>query len=201
MPELIERARGLAVPGARHILGITGPPGSGKSTLARRLAVELGPAAIVVPMDGFHLSNAELVRLGRRGRKGAPDTFDAAGYVALLRRLLAGEPGPVYAPTFDRDLEEAIAGDIAVAPEVPLVITEGNYLLYDEGPWAALAPLLSEAWYVQPDEEVRLDRLVRRHIDHGKTEAEAIAWSHGTDQANAALIAATRSRATLIVPG
>ena len=90
---------------------------------------------------------------------------------------------------------------IAVAPEVPLVITEGNYLLYNEGPWAALAPLLTEAWYVEPDEEVRLDRLVRRHIDHGKTEAEAIAWSHGTDQANAALIAATRSRATLIVPG
>jgi pantothenate kinase len=164
------------------------------------LETALAPDAIVVPMDGFHLSNAELVRLGRRDRKGAPDTFDAAGYVALLRRLRAGESWPVYAPTFDRDLEEAIAGDIAVSPSVPLIVAEGNYLLYDEGPWAGLAELLDEVWYVEPAEEVRLHRLVRRHVAHGKSEAEAEAWSHGTDQRNAVLIAATRSRATLVVP-
>jgi pantothenate kinase len=199
LPELIERARKLVDSGDRRILGITGPPASGKSTLARRLATELAPDAIVVPMDGFHLANAELLRLGRRDRKGAPDTFDAAGYVALLRRLRAGEPGPVYAPTFDRSLEEAIAGAIPVPPEVPLVVAEGNYLLYDDGPWAGLAPLLDEVWYLEPPEEVRLDRLVRRHVEHGKTEAEAVAWSHGTDQRNASLIADTRPRATLVV--
>jgi pantothenate kinase len=187
--------------GDRRILGITGPPGGGKSTLAARLVAELAPHAVVVPMDGFHLSNAELVRLGRRDRKGAPDTFDAAGYVALLRRLRAGEPGPVYAPTFDRTIEEAIAGDIAVRPEVRLVIAEGNYLLYDKGPWAGLVSLLDEAWYIDPPERERLEGLVRRHVEHGKTEAEALAWSHGTDQRNAALIARTRDRATLVIAG
>lgn len=199
--EAVRRARALVGSGERRILGITGPPGGGKSTLAARLVAELAPDAVVVPMDGFHLSNAELVRLGRRDRKGAPDTFDAAGYVALLRRLRAGEPGLVYAPSFDRDLEEAIAGDIAVSPDVPLIIAEGNYLLYDGGPWAGVAGLLDEAWYVDPPEEARLEGLVRRHVEHGKTKAEAVAWSHGTDQRNATLIAATRHRATWVIEG
>lgn len=199
--DLAGRARALVVPGERRILGITGPPGGGKSTLAGWLATALAPAAVVVPMDGFHLSNAELLRLGRRDRKGAPDTFDAAGYVALLRRLRAGEPGPVYAPAFDRDLEEAIAGDIAVGPDIPLVIAEGNYLVHTEGPWADAAGLLDEVWYLDPPEQARLDGLVRRHVEHGKSQADAVTWSQGTDQRNAALIAANRHRATRVIEG
>src|SRR3954449_6342466 len=122
---LLARARGLLSAGKRRILGIAGPPGGGKSTVARAVVAELGDAARLVPMDGFHLAQAELVRLGRRDRMGAPDTFDAAGYAALLARL-RGEDAMVYAPEFRREIEEPIAGAIAVAHQVPLVVTEGN---------------------------------------------------------------------------
>ncbi|MFE9611670.1 nucleoside/nucleotide kinase family protein [Streptomyces sp. NPDC006012] len=197
---LYERARALAESGRRAILGIVGAPASGKSTLAAHLAGALGPdTAVVVPMDGFHLANAELERLGRRQRKGAPDTFDAAGYAALLRRLR--EPGEqsVYAPQFHRDVEEAVAGAIPVPAETPLVITEGNYLLLDDGPWTGVRTLLDEVWYIAIDDETRLDRLVRRHVSYGKPLAEARAWSLGSDQRNAELIAATLGRADLVV--
>jgi pantothenate kinase len=193
------RARALVRTGRRAILGIVGAPGSGKSTLAAHLAAALGPdTAAVVPMDGFHLANGELERLGRRQRKGSPDTFDAAGYTALLRRLR--EPGEncVYAPQFHREFEESIAGAIPVPAETPLVITEGNYLLLDDGPWAGVRPLLDETWYVATDDATRLDRLVRRHAAHGKSLAEARAWSLGSDQRNAELIATSRGRADLV---
>src|SRR3954449_2898091 len=122
---LIARATQLAQQGERRILGIAGPPGGGKSTVARLIVAELGERARLVPMDGFHLAQAELVRLGRRDRMGAPDTFDAAGYAALLARL-RGEDPVVYAPEFRRGIAEPIAGAIAVAHQVPLVVTEGN---------------------------------------------------------------------------
>ncbi|MFD3834622.1 nucleoside/nucleotide kinase family protein, partial [Streptomyces sp. NPDC058621] len=186
--------------GGRSILGIAGPPGAGKSTVAAKLAEALGPdVAVVVPMDGFHLAGAELVRLGRADRKGAPDTFDTAGYTALLRRLR--EPGahPVYAPAFDRSLEEPIAGSIAVPAHVPLVITEGNYLLHDAGEWARVRPLLDEAWYLAPDDGLRIGRLVDRHVRHGKDPAHARAWVARSDEANARLIAPGRDRADLVL--
>jgi pantothenate kinase len=196
---LVERAAALAA-GPRRLLGIVGAPGAGKSTLAARLVAALGPArAVLVPMDGFHLAQAELERLGRAERKGAVDTFDGAGYVALLRRLAAAGPEAVYAPEFRREIEEPIAGAIPVPPDVPLVVTEGNYLLVPAPPWAGGRELLADAWYLEVDEEERRRRLVARHMLYGRTEAEAKARSYGSDQVNADLIATTKPHADLVV--
>ena len=198
--ELAARARALAGHGGRRILGITGPPGAGKSTLARELIARLGPElAVLVPMDGFHLANATLIGWGRRDRKGAPDTFDAGGYVCLLQRLRNQAADFVHAPDFDRDADEPIGSAIPVPRSVPLVVTEGNYLLCRQGGWAGVAALLDESWYLQADEATRLRRLARRHRAHGMTAAQARAWAAGTDQANAVVVAATRPRADLVV--
>ncbi|MFE5913946.1 nucleoside/nucleotide kinase family protein [Streptomyces wedmorensis] len=197
---LVARARALAEPGGRRVLGLAGAPGAGKSTLAGRLVARLDGLAVLVPMDGFHLAQAELERLGRADRKGAPDTFDAAGYTALLARLRTPVPGTtVYAPAFDRALEEPVAGSIAVPSDVPLVVTEGNYLLHDEGPWAAVLPLLDEAWYVDLDARRRIPRLVERHVRFGKDRALAERWVRESDEANARLVARGRDRAHLVV--
>ncbi|MEU1346368.1 nucleoside/nucleotide kinase family protein [Streptomyces sp. NPDC005795] len=203
LADLTARARRLALAGGRRILGIAGPPGAGKSTLAKRLVDALGPLAVLVPMDGFHLAQAELERLGLAERKGAPDTFDAAGYAALLRRLRAPEPGTVvYAPAFDRSLEQPVAGAVPVPPDVPLVVTEGNYLLYGEGAWAPVRGLLDEAWFLELDQDVRVRRLVDRHVRFGKQRAYAERWVAGSDEVNARLVAGGRDRADLVVrPG
>jgi pantothenate kinase len=197
--EAIERARALASRGRRTLLGITGPPGGGKSTLAEAVARELGDRAVLVGMDGFHLAQAELVRLGRRDRMGALDTFDGAGYVALLRRLRLASEEVVYAPEFRRSIEEPIAGAVAVPRDVPLVITEGNYLLVDEGPWASVRDLLDEAWYVVQDEDRRLELLIARHVEFGKEPDFAREWVMRSDQRNAELIETTRARADALV--
>lgn len=200
--QALARASALAGPGARRLLGVAGPPGAGKSTLAASVAAALGPdRAVVVPMDGFHLAQAELVRLGRADRKGAPDTFDPAGLVVLLGRLRAQRPGDpvVYAPTFDRHLEEAVAGAVPVDGSVPLVVVEGNYLLHDDGPWSPVAGLLDQVWYCDLPDDVRVDRLVARHVAHGRTPAAARAWVLASDEANAALVARSRERADVVV--
>jgi pantothenate kinase len=196
---LLTRARGLAVAGERRVLGITGAPGAGKSTLAVALAAELGESAALVGMDAFHLANSELERLGRRDRKGAIDTFDGAGYVALLERLATVGDEVVYAPEFRREIEEAIAGAVPVGPEVALVITEGNYLLVDSPPWSRVRPLLAEAWFCRPPEDLRIERLIERHVAFGKAPDFARSWVLGSDQRNARLVAPTAARADLVV--
>ncbi|WP_340374178.1 nucleoside/nucleotide kinase family protein [Streptomyces sp. SS7] len=202
--DLLRRARSLAGPGRpRALLGITGSPGAGKTTLAERLVRDLNAGgerwAAHVPMDGFHLADVELERLGRRDRKGAPDTFDAAGYAALLRRLREDSGDLVYAPGFERVLEQPIAGAIPVEPTARLVVTEGNYLLLGTGAWARVRGELDEVWFVEADEEERVRRLIARHEEFGKGHEEAVAWVARSDRLNAALVAGTRDRADLLV--
>jgi len=179
------------------VLGVVGAPGAGKSTLASALADAVD--AVVVPMDGFHLAQAELERLGRADRKGAPDTFDAHGFIALLRRLQTADAPVTYAPQFRREIEEPVAGAIPVPREAPLVIVEGNYLLLDESPWDQVHGLLDECWFVEIDEEVRVERLIARHEAHGRSPEQARAFALGSDQANAELIAGTRARADWVI--
>ncbi|HET6919873.1 MAG TPA: nucleoside/nucleotide kinase family protein [Jiangellaceae bacterium] len=199
MNELTTIARRLATTGQRTILGITGPPGAGKSTVADAIVEAVGDAARLVGMDGFHLAQRVLARLGRQERKGAPDTFDADGYVALLRRLRANTEPVVYAPWFDRSIEEPIACAVPVERDVPLVVTEGNYLLVEDGGWAHVRPLLGACWYVDLDERTRIDRLVTRHVRFGRSREQAREWVLRSDQSNAELVATTRHRADLIV--
>jgi pantothenate kinase len=208
---LVERARELVEHrgGGRAVLGITGAPGAGKTTLVAALLAALAdhpPAGVSggewvahVPMDGYHLSDAQLDRLGLRDRKGAPETFDAAGYAALLERVRTETAQTVYAPGFERTLEQPIAAALAVPPSARLVVTEGNYLLLDEPAWHRVREAMDEVWYCELDEATRLQRLVARHVEFGKEPDAAALWVDRVDQANAALVAATRARADLVV--
>ncbi|MEO7124792.1 MAG: nucleoside/nucleotide kinase family protein [Nakamurella sp.] len=200
--ELVERVQVLAKPGERRILGIAGAPGAGKSSLAALLARALGPnRAALADMDAFHLSNEILHHVGRHGYKGAIDTFDDAGYASLIQRLAAAAPGEraIYVPRFEREIEESINAAVAIPSEVPLVITDGNYLLAETGAWPNARSAMSEVWFLAPAREVRHAQLIARHQQFGRTLVEAEARALGTDEINAQLVLGTASRADLIL--
>ena len=213
--QLAGMVNGMLTHRVRAVVGIAGSPGAGKSTVGAALVDRLGPSAVLLPMDGFHLPQAELVRLGRRDRMGAPDTFDVDGFVATLEAVGAqgassrfGNSGvTVLAPGFDREIEEPVPDAIAITPEFSTVVVEGNYLLLDgslegTGGWERVEPLLDVTVFVEVDHDVRVERLVARHVAFGKTPAEARAWVLGSDEANARVIEASAVRAehTLRLP-
>jgi len=204
LDDLTARAQRLVTDGGRALLGITGAPGAGKTTLAVALVERLrrdGLEVAHVPMDGFHLADAALTERGTLDRKGAIETFDVYGYLALLRRLRNELEHDVLAPDFERTLEQPIAGAITVRPEDRLVVSEGNYLLDDEGGWADVRAALDEVWFVDVPDDVRVERLVRRHVEFGKPEAEARAWVAQVDEPNARRVIARQSAADLTVDG
>lgn len=196
---LAARAEALIVSGRRSILGITGAPGAGKSTLCDALAARLGDRATVVGMDAYHLADAELERLGRRSRKGAPDTFDVDGYAALLERVRSSTDDVVYAPTFVRSIEASIAGAVPISRSTPLILTEGNYLLLDSGRWPRVRAAIDEVWFIGLPSDIRRDRLVRRHEEHGKSRSEAAEWVDNVDERNAELVARSAENANLFI--
>lgn len=202
MLHVSEDARELDEPLARlradggRVLGLSGAPGAGKSTLAALLAARTG--AVVVPMDGFHLADVELDRRGLRDRKGTPGTFDAEGYAALLRRVRAREE-IVMAPSFERDLEQPLAGAVAVPGTADLVVTEGSYLLLEEPRWRAVREQLDAVWHVVTDDVLRRERLLERHVRHGKDPDAARAWIAAVDDPDARLVGAAADRADLLV--
>jgi pantothenate kinase len=200
--ELVEWARALAVPGERRILGLTGAPGAGKSTVAADLVEALGSElAVLAPMDGFHLANEVLIDLGRLDRKGAHDTFDDDGYARLIEaiREQSAEGPIVYAPRFRREIEESIGSAIPILPSVPLVVTEGNYLLMEIDAWPRAHEKIDEVWFLAPDIDVRHGRLLRRHEAYGKSPEEAAFWALGSDERNAELITSTAVRADRVL--
>lgn len=189
----------------RAVLGIAGPPGAGKTTLVSQLLTAataytgLSGRIAHVPMDGFHLTNSELDRLGRRDRKGAPDTFDAIAYAGLLGSVRATPRVVVTAPSFDHGAGELVPDALVVPVGADLVITEGNYLLLDEGDWQAVPPLLDEVWWCALDDGVRVTRLIDRHVETGRDHDDATDWVLRSDEANARVVADGAARADVVI--
>lgn len=196
---LVASVRDTHQPGQRRLVGVIGAPGAGKTHLARFLQQAIPGAVVgIVPMDGFHLANEMLEATGTRQHKGRPDTYDVAGLVNLLDRLRRRETGPVYAPRFRREIEEPIAGSVAIGTDADVVIVEGNYLLLDEAPWDAIAARLDATYYLDTLERVRIDRLLARHQQtYGQRGAKD--WIERVDSPNSAIVESTRHRADFIV--
>ena len=198
LQEVVTHAKSLMT-GERKIVGLIGKPGAGKSTLSAQLIEHLGAQAAILNMDGYHLSNLSLRELGRADRKGAPDTFDALGFTAILQRAKNQVDRDIYFPVFDRAIEESIAAQGVSTPEVKLVITEGNYLLHNENNWGGVKELLDESWFIEVDDQIRIERLVDRHHKFGKSKADAHSWATGSDENNAKIVAQTRELADVII--
>jgi pantothenate kinase len=182
---LADDIRRRATGQGRFITALAGPPGAGKSTLAAAVVAALGPGARVVPMDGFHYDDTVLIARGQRARKGAPETFDVAGFLSLMRRLRDDTETEVAIPVFDRTMELSRAGADIVTPDDQFLVVEGNYLLLDENPWTALGDYFDMTVFLDVPEAELERRLIQRWLDHGKTEAEAEAWIASNDLPNA----------------
>ena len=197
--ELAHLIRAKATGPGRFITGLAGPPGAGKSTLAALLVAALGAGARAVPMDGFHYDDAVLDARGMRSRKGAPETFDAAGFIHLVRRLRTEEE--VAIPIFDRSQELSRAAADVVTAQDRLLVVEGNYLLLDEPPWPNLAPLFDlTVWIDVPEAE--LDRrLVARWDHYGRDPAESRAWIDGNDMPNIRRVMRGSRAADVVIDG
>jgi pantothenate kinase len=181
----------------RIIIGIVGKPGAGKSTVGQEVSKRFKyPAVSTLSMDGYHLSNEELAALGRLDRKGAPDTFDSKGFTALIRSLKTQGSEAIRFPIFHREIEASIADEGIIEPEAKVIIVEGNYLLASDHGWGEVRELLDETFFISIDEQLRLERLIARHIRYGKSPDDAKAWSLGSDEANASYIERTRHLAT-----
>ncbi len=199
--EALSRIKDLALKhSGRFIIGIVGKPGAGKSTLTSHLIENLPKDSVsLVPMDGYHLSNLQLKNLGLTDRKGAFNTFDSNGYVSLLKRINTETDQDIYYPVFHREIEESYAADGVVLANTKIVLTEGNYLLFDKAGWEKVAAELTEIWYININDDVRIDRLVKRHEFYGKDKESALNWATGTDEINAKIVESTAARADVII--
>jgi len=186
-------------------VGICGAPGAGKSYMAtalKRALVLQGVKTMVIPMDGFHLSSTQLAQLGLTQRKGAPDTFDVAGFVSLLDRITNRHPSDViFAPEYDRTIHEPVAARVRIGPETRVVLVEGNFLLLDRPGWRDVGPHLSISWFLDVPAIIREDRLVQRHMDAGRSYDEAVAWVHDVDRPNADMLHRIQVPATFTTRG
>ena len=199
--EALSRIKDLALKhSGRFIIGIVGKPGAGKSTLTSHLIENLPKDSVsLVPMDGYHLSNLQLKNLGLSDRKGAFNTFDSNGYVSLLKRINTETDQDIYYPVFHREIEESYAADGVVLANTKIVLTEGNYLLFDKAGWEKVATELTEIWYININDDVRIERLVKRHEFYGKDKESALNWATGTDEINAKIVESTASKADVII--
>lgn len=185
---------------ARSLIGIVGKPGAGKSTVVEEIEKRYKPNEVsIIPMDGFHLSNEELIKLGRRDRKGAPDTFDVEGFISLIKKVKHESQVDHKFPIFHREIEASVSDEGAVPKESKVVVIEGNYLFSEDHNWSGVFPLLDHTWFIEIDDEVRIERLIARHIRYGKTPEEAENWSRGSDETNARFIELTAHRASNII--
>ena len=186
----------------RILVGIAGAPGAGKSTLSQALSTKLNKSehvAAVIPMDGYHLDDSLLEDLGLLKRKGAPETFDFAGFKHLLLRI-KNEDEVVY-PVFDREREISIAGAGILKKNIRIVIVEGNYLLFDEEPWSCLSKLWDYSVFLDVELTVLEQRLIDRWLDHGFSRAEAQQKALGNDIQNSKRVIASRIQADRIIYG
>jgi pantothenate kinase len=196
----IERLAALLDSPGRFILGVIGKPGVGKSTFTQYLGEQVASELVaILPMDGFHMSNQKLIEMGRRDRKGAPDTFDVDDFAKCLADVRDGHGSDIRFPIFEREIEASIPDAGLIPAQAKLVVVEGNYLLHDDFGWEKIGNYLDESWYLDVDDELRMQRLIARHIQFGKTPEAADEWSRGTDEVNARLIEQSRSRASFTV--